>query len=274
MSTAQPIAAGSAFTVFLVAALDAIEPLYGRLSRDFCLLEAGYLSQLLMQQASHHSLGLCPIGYQDDSQLRAELQLNEHHQLLHTLAGGPITQQRLEAWLAEESAPRSTLSFAERLLATLELHLPAALLPKHIVTLERLPITANGKVDRRSLPPPQREPAPLAANALPSELSDSERKLAAIWAELLEQPAVGVDENFFESGGNSNLLVKFHVRFSAAFGKKVPIAELFRCSTIRELAALLDQTETAQPSHSLLDWRGRKQREAARRRASGATPHV
>jgi amino acid adenylation domain-containing protein len=274
IAAARPIAASSAFTVFLVAALDAIEPLYGQLAQQLCLLEAGYMSQLLMEEASRHSLGLCPIGFQSDEALRAALQLGSRHVLLHTLIGGPIARDRLNDWLTEESAPAAPAELSEQVTQALKLHLPAALIPKHVITLARLPLTANGKVDRMSLPAPQREaPAVLPGAGARERLTETQRKLSAIWAELLGHGSVGVNDNFFEIGGNSNLLVQFHVRLNKDFDKKIAIAELFRCSTIRELATLLDETE-ARPKRTFLDFRGRRQREAARRqRAEGGTPH-
>ncbi|MCX6046448.1 MAG: amino acid adenylation domain-containing protein [Chloroflexi bacterium] len=67
----QAIFDQAGFAIFLVAAEEAIRPLYGELTRDFCLLEAGYISQLLMMEAPTYDLGLCPVGAADQGDLRA-----------------------------------------------------------------------------------------------------------------------------------------------------------------------------------------------------------
>jgi len=78
----------SAFSLYLVADLDAILPLYGIRSRDYSLIEAGAMCQLLMAVAAELGLGLCPVGDLDDGGLRGPLRLGDGHELLHTLIGG------------------------------------------------------------------------------------------------------------------------------------------------------------------------------------------
>jgi SagB-type dehydrogenase family enzyme len=78
----------SAFSIYLVARLAAIVPLYGKHARDFCLLEAGAISQLLMTEASSLGLGLCPIGVMDTTSLNRLLSLDDQDELVHTLFGG------------------------------------------------------------------------------------------------------------------------------------------------------------------------------------------
>ncbi|NER00393.1 MAG: SagB/ThcOx family dehydrogenase, partial [Cyanothece sp. SIO2G6] len=82
----------SAFSIFLVGELAAIAPLYGELSRDFCLLEAGLMSQLLDLSASDHQIGLCQIGSCDFEQIRHLFALNDHHIYLYCLLGGATDQ--------------------------------------------------------------------------------------------------------------------------------------------------------------------------------------
>jgi SagB-type dehydrogenase family enzyme len=84
----RPIFDTSAFALFLVARLSAIEPMYGPPSRDFCLLEAGYMSQLLMLVAQDHELGTCAIGGVDFAQIRPHFGLSEQDELVHSLLGG------------------------------------------------------------------------------------------------------------------------------------------------------------------------------------------
>lgn len=78
----------SAFTVYLVASSDAIEPMYGARARDYCLIEAGAMLQLLMATAGEVGLGLCPVGDLDAPALSGPLLLNSRHEILHALLGG------------------------------------------------------------------------------------------------------------------------------------------------------------------------------------------
>ncbi|WP_203907353.1 AMP-binding protein [Rhizocola hellebori] len=84
----QAAARDAAFSLYLVADQDAIAPMYGTRSRDYALIEAGAMCQLLMGAAAGCGLGLCPVGEMDDTVLREPLRLKESHALLHTLLGG------------------------------------------------------------------------------------------------------------------------------------------------------------------------------------------
>lgn len=86
----RPIFDKAAFSLFLIAQLNAIAPLYGEVSRDFCLLEAGYMGQLLMEAAPACRVGLCPVGNMDFEQIRALFALDEGHILVHSFLGGRV----------------------------------------------------------------------------------------------------------------------------------------------------------------------------------------
>lgn len=84
----------SAFSVYLVASLDAIEPMYGTRARDYCLIEAGAMVQLLMTTAGDVGLGLCPVGDLDVERLAGPLLLNGRYEVLHALLGGvPVARE-------------------------------------------------------------------------------------------------------------------------------------------------------------------------------------
>jgi SagB-type dehydrogenase family enzyme len=86
----RPVFDAAAFSIFLVAQLDAIEPLYGDLSLPFATIEAGLMTQVLEMAAPSHRIGLCQIGGLDPARLRQPLALEPGHVLLHSLAGGLI----------------------------------------------------------------------------------------------------------------------------------------------------------------------------------------
>jgi amino acid adenylation domain-containing protein/non-ribosomal peptide synthase protein (TIGR01720 family) len=111
--------------------------------------------------------------------------------------------------------------------------LPDYMIPAAIVSIETLPLNPNGKLDRRALPAPDRN-RPAGLTALPAA-SDLERTLAAIWREELGVSEVGVQDNFFDLGGHSLLLVEVHRRLREASGLDVPVVDLFRFPTIRSL---------------------------------------
>ncbi|MCP5047481.1 MAG: amino acid adenylation domain-containing protein [bacterium] len=122
--------------------------------------------------------------------------------------------------------------------------LPAHMVPAHIVTLEKLPLTPNGKIDRNALPDPvirTRESFAVPRDPL-------ERKLAGIWAGVLtvDMQTIGSDDNFFQLGGHSLRATIVVSKIHKALNVKVPLAELFRTPTIRELAAAIRKTRTHQ----------------------------
>ncbi|GGW45917.1 non-ribosomal peptide synthetase [Streptomyces lucensis JCM 4490] len=141
-------------------------------------------------------------------------------------------RKRLAAHLvAAQDAP---VPSAEELRAHLAAGLPDYMLPAAFVTVPELPLTANGKVDRRRLPAPDWQAGAERPHRAPR--TDAERLLAGIWAELLGVERVGVDENFFMLGGDSILSIQVVSRARAA-GLALTPRDLFRHPTVAELAA-------------------------------------
>ncbi|MFX0592795.1 amino acid adenylation domain-containing protein [Melissospora conviva] len=127
-----------------------------------------------------------------------------------------------------------------RLRAHLADRLPGYMVPSAIVVLDRLPRGERGKADRAALPPPV---ATTAGHAAPS--SELERMVAAIWREVLMVEHVGTDENFFEIGGHSLLMVRVQTRLGEQLGRPVPVVDLFRHPTVRALARHLASGQPA-----------------------------
>ena len=116
--------------------------------------------------------------------------------------------------------------------------LPSAMVPAAWVELEKLPLTANGKVDREKLPAPSS--AHLARETGgDSPRSETERRTVEIFERVLGVEAVGVEEDFFALGGHSLLAVGLFSQLEDAFGKRLPLATILVASTPRSLAALL-----------------------------------
>ncbi|WP_394425667.1 amino acid adenylation domain-containing protein [Streptomyces sp. SGAir0957] len=116
--------------------------------------------------------------------------------------------------------------------------LPDYMVPATYVTLDQLPLTPNGKVDTKALPAPGPE-RPDLANAYTAPRSDTERILAAIWADVLGIETVGVHDNFFALGGQSISAVRMASRIREA-GLPVALQQIMRHPTVADLAAVLD----------------------------------
>ncbi len=133
----------------------------------------------------------------------------------------------------------------------LRTRLPDYMVPTTFVILDALPLTASGKVDRGALPPPAPDRHEPNAELAPPR-SDSERRLATLWQELLGIDSVGIDEDFFAIGGHSLLAVRLLTRIERTFGRNVPLATFFAHPTIKAIAVFLEQQRAAEPASGLL----------------------
>ena len=123
---------------------------------------------------------------------------------------------------------------AEELRAHLGGKLPEHMVPAAYVRMERLPLTANGKLDRKGLPAPEGDA--YAVKAYEAPVGEIEETLARIWAEVLKVERVGRQDNFFALGGHSLLAVTLVERMRRS-GLKVDVRALFATPTLAELAA-------------------------------------
>ena len=118
--------------------------------------------------------------------------------------------------------------------------LPDYMIPADFLFIERMPLSPTGKVDRRALPAVQR---PFGKKGTQSEEPSTllERQLAQIWEHVLSIKRVGVRDNFFDLGGHSLLAVRVFSKIQNLFGKKLPLATLFKAPTVEKLAAALQE---------------------------------
>jgi natural product biosynthesis luciferase-like monooxygenase protein len=149
--------------------------------------------------------------------------------------------------------------------------LPDHMVPAAIVVLASLPETPNGKVDRQALPRPEAAPAP-EPPAPAGPASDLEISVAAIWADVLRVPRVGLDQNFFDLGGHSLLTVQVLNRLRESTGRSLPITDMFRFPTVRALARHLGAAPAAESTAlAASDQRAASRRELIARRRAGNT---
>ncbi|MEU1288912.1 amino acid adenylation domain-containing protein [Kitasatospora sp. NPDC005856] len=150
---------------------------------------------------------------------------------------GEGIRQNLVAYL--ERASGGTVPAAAELRAALGEVLPDYMVPARFVVLDRLPLLAHGKVDRKALPEPE-DAAPAAGRVEPE--GETETLIAAIWAEVLDVAEVGALDDFFEIGGHSLLATQVVARLRRAFPElptPVGVMDLFRFPTVRQLAGLV-----------------------------------
>ncbi|MFF1508647.1 amino acid adenylation domain-containing protein [Streptomyces sp. NPDC058326] len=233
------------FGLFLVADLDAIEPMYGRASRDLCLLEAGYMGQLLMDRVAGTTIGLCPIGALSFEPVRPLLALGGNQVLVHSLLGG-----RVDRGAPAPGAPAPPAGpLTERLKGWLGARLPSHMVPGHVVTVDSWPLSANGKIDRGALPAPG-QAGDGDAPGFVAPRTPTEERLAALWCEVLGLPRVGVHDNFFELGGNSLAATRLVARIRDRFRIPVSLRAVFTSRTVAELAVTVERLGSEGPGEN------------------------
>jgi thioesterase domain-containing protein/acyl carrier protein len=128
--------------------------------------------------------------------------------------------------------------------------LPEYMVPAAFVFLDRLPLTPNGKVDRKALPEPDERHADTRQFVAPS--NELERKLAQIFARVLNIQRVGITDDFFDLGGHSLKAVSLAFAIERECGKVFPLATLFRAPTVQQLAAALRDHEPVEESQIVI----------------------
>ncbi|MBN3927585.1 non-ribosomal peptide synthetase [Nostoc sp. NMS4] len=130
--------------------------------------------------------------------------------------------------------------------------LPQYMLPSAFVVLDTIPLTANGKVDRRALPAPDlSRQEPEATFVAPR--NQVERQLTEIWEQILGVQPIGVKDNFFELGGHSILAVKLFWQIEKTFSKNLPLAILFQSGSVEALAKIICPEEDLTTNSALVN---------------------
>jgi amino acid adenylation domain-containing protein len=148
--------------------------------------------------------------------------------------------KRLVGYVVAEDPDEAAL--VNELRSRLQEQLPAYMVPSVLMVLESLPLTANGKVDRKGLPAPHAEEAHRPYEPPEGKI---ERVLAQLWQELLRVERVGRCNHFFDLGGHSLLATQLIARIRKSFRVELPIRDVFERSTLRELALAIEAREKA-----------------------------
>ena len=142
-----------------------------------------------------------------------------------------------------DKAGETTVDLTQALRAHLAASLPDYMIPTAFVMIESMPLTPNGKVDRKALPAPGEAEAVAAARTLVAPRNESEQKLLEIWRQVLGINQISVDDDIFELGGDSILIFQITTRANRA-GLTLTPAQVFKLRTITALAAERPTTES------------------------------
>ncbi|MCG8424974.1 MAG: amino acid adenylation domain-containing protein [Proteobacteria bacterium] len=258
----RPIYQTAAFSIFLIGKLSAVAPLYPDMARDFCLLEAGYMGQLLMTTNMEHGIGVTPIGGLAFEELRHLFALDEDHDLAHTFIGGRVSTTPAALFDDGDRPVSHGQLDPDEVRGYLRERLPPYQVPGHVMVLDRLPLTPEGALDRAALTDPQGS-ADIGAgrHSFEDPANQNEQRVADIWRDVLATTEVGVTHNFFELGGTSVQMVRLHNRLQERFERRFPLVDLFENPTIR------DQARYFAASKSAVDM-GESREQASRRKAA------
>jgi amino acid adenylation domain-containing protein len=142
--------------------------------------------------------------------------------------------------------------------------LPPYMVPSEFIVLDALPLTPNGKINRSMLPQPKSRQTINATFNEPNTIF--ERKIAAIWQSTLHIERVGLDDNFFDLGGHSLLIIRVKSELEEKLGRAIHLVELFEHPTVRALAKHLSHTQSESASFQHLHDQVEVQRASRRRR--------
>ncbi|GET38792.1 non-ribosomal peptide synthetase [Microseira wollei] len=155
-----------------------------------------------------------------------------------------VSNEQIKPWTAYANNPlhrQKAGQLRSVLRSYLKERLPDYMVPPAFVVIDKMPLTPNGKVDRRALPAPEMA-RPELSTALVMPQSDAEQLIAKVWREVLQLEVVGIHDNFFDLGGHSLLLLQVRNKLGEIVGSEVSIVSLFEYPTIHTLAQQISQS--------------------------------
>ncbi|KAF1021514.1 MAG: Linear gramicidin synthase subunit B [Pseudomonas sp.] len=169
-----------------------------------------------------------------------EARLHEQPEIRYAAVGVQegVSGKHLVGYLVAANEALNPGERLDRIKQRLRAELPEYMVPLHWLWLDRLPLNANGKLDRKALP--ALEIGQLHSQDYVALGNELEQTLADIWAQVLKVERVGVQDNFFELGGHSLLATQIASRVQKTLQREVPLRAMFECSTVAELAGYID----------------------------------
>ncbi|MEM8934753.1 MAG: non-ribosomal peptide synthetase, partial [Acidobacteriota bacterium] len=186
-----------------------------------------------------------------------ETAIHEHAALRESVV--VAREQRLIAYVVRDESRRADdrgdlddASLIQSLKASLGERLPDHMVPQTFVVLDALPLSPNGKVDRRALPEPEVDRSTLATDFV-APRNDTEAQIVEIWKDVLGLDQVGALDRFFDLGGHSLLATQVMARVAETFDLDLPLRTLFESPTVAGLADAVLASEVAQADDALLE---------------------
>ena len=164
-------------------------------------------------------------------------------------------------WVPGAEAAANSALLREHLRETL----PEYMIPAHVIEISDLPLTPNRKIDRNALPKPDAASQRAQQAYLPPS-NEIEKILVDLWKELLGLDKVGIQDNFFDLGGHSLLVVQLHRLLKAAIDRPVPLTDLYRFTTIQALSNHLTSGESRSEDPQATTDRAKRRRDALQKR--------
>ncbi|OCG20190.1 non-ribosomal peptide synthetase [Gilliamella sp. App2-1] len=263
----RSIAERAAFSIFMIADMAAIQPLYGEEAGwHFSIMEAGTLCQLLEDGAPEYGLGLCQLGMATFTKVAEHFQLSPTHRYIHCTVGGLVgedafTQTALlkdfstyeKSTDSKANAPIDTQAFKDVIMNGLKQQLPDYMLPTNIVLAADFPLNANGKLDRNTLIKQAEQLAhQTAARVQNHEVTELQKQLLALWQDVLGVNQLTVEDDFFSMGGSSIELVRIQQALEQMTAQEIPIVDLFRLPNIIEVSHYIEslQNDSSEPEEN------------------------
>jgi amino acid adenylation domain-containing protein len=156
--------------------------------------------------------------------------------------------KRLAAYVVAENGPDDASRWREDLMAHLQQRLPSYMVPAAVTLLDVIPLTRNGKIDRRALPAPSWETQD--TNDFLEPRTSTETMVAELWQEILSIEQVGAEDNFFNLGGHSLLAARVVTQVRKRMEIAISVRALFEQPTLREFARALDEAQEAESAPS------------------------
>jgi acyl-coenzyme A synthetase/AMP-(fatty) acid ligase/acyl carrier protein len=145
--------------------------------------------------------------------------------------------------------------------------LPEYMWPAAFVTLQFMPLTANGKIDRNALPAPESRLAPLELPHEPPQ-TDLQQRIVRLWEEALNADQIGIHDNFFDLGAHSLLVAEVHSNLQELLRRDLPLVTMFRYPTVAALVGYLSQNSGERRAPGRSTARAQARRESIQRRAA------
>lgn len=278
----KPIEESSAFSIYLVADMDAINPLYeAENARLYSILEAGMMTTLLEQEGLKNQIGFCQIGVLKFDKIRAKLRLSANHEYVHMLTGGMVSKEMVSQSqvLAHVQLQQEVTVSDEKIEQPQDIHqlkaylrdnLPDYMIPQRILLVDEIPLTPNGKVDYKLLASMEGEWSKQEeSNTSPEEnahISQEEASVLEIWKQVLEREQIGLKDNFFDIGGTSIKIVQMYKILNQRFEQDFDVITLFQNPTVKAFAAFIKKPEKVNKTLGKATKRGEKRLDRQRTR--------